>query len=195
MVTIDLLPAKYKEAKLEREKYFPLTLFLVILICLILFVLFFVYRMKIVSHAELQTLNMQLDGLAPGQRKVFEIQEQIAEAKECNNVFEQLLKRNFLWARKLNKLSDSLICGIWLRALSLDNEKIATDFDCIKIDGTVVSLEHKEMALIGKFIRNLKSDAEFFKNFKNIKLESVIRRNIADVEVMDFTLTCYFKNE
>lgn len=51
------------------------------------------------------------------------------------------------------------------------------------------------MGAIGNFVRNLKLNKEFFQHFSGIELEGVLRRQIATVEVMDFTLICLFKQE
>jgi len=56
-----------------------------------------------------------------------------------------------------------------------------------------VSKSEEAMASVGKFMKNLKDDQQFFKDFKNIKLESVQRKNKEEKDMVDFKIALYFQ--
>ena len=204
MIEINLLPTVYKEAKKAKEKNFPLTLLLLVISGVLLAVLLVVSAINLSRSVTLRALDARLKDLAPDKARILTIQQKIANFKQTNTVFEQLYRRSSLWSKNLNILSDLIIPGIWLRDLSIQRELLSGSIDGtapiaysrnLLIAGTVISVAHDEMAVIGEFMRNLKKNKDFLKEFKNIKLEGVLRRRIATVEVMDFTLICYFKDE
>ena len=61
------------------------------------------------------------------------------------------------------------------------------------LEGCASSLFGEETANIGKFIKNLKSNAGFFEDFTEAKLDSIQRKKFKDTEVMAFKIYCYFK--
>jgi hypothetical protein len=90
-----------------------------------------------------------------------------------------------MWAQKLNQLSDLILPGTWLTHFYTDAEHR------LIIEGSVVSKNEEEMASVGKFIKNIKDDERFFKDFKDIKLESVQRRTKDEADIVDFKITLY----
>lgn len=118
------------------------------------------------------------------------------------------------WTRKLSRLARLINPGIWLTRLEVKEELLQKTKEAIdpvtkrmvrqtikvprrrlEIHGRVISLAGEETAMVGKFIKNLKSDEEFFQHFSDIELETIQRSRIKDVEVMDFKFACYFKDE
>ena len=63
----------------------------------------------------------------------------------------------------------------------------------LMIEGGVISKSEEAMASVGKFMKNLKDDAQFFKDFKNIKLESVQRKAKDERDIVDFKIALYFQ--
>ncbi len=59
--------------------------------------------------------------------------------------------------------------------------------------GTAFSRRGNEPALIAKFMKRLKKDTAFYSDFEDIELGTLMKRNIKNTGMMDFTLTCYFK--
>jgi hypothetical protein len=102
-------------------------------------------------------------------------------------MLDQLTKRKFLWTEKLNQLSDLVLPGIWFTHVYTDSE------NRLIIEGSVVSKSEEAMASVGKFMKNLKDDQQFFKDFKNIKLESVQRKNKEERDMVDFKIALYFQ--
>jgi len=57
----------------------------------------------------------------------------------------------------------------------------------------VISKSEEAMAFVGKFMKNIKDDQQFFKDFSSIKLESVQRKNKEERDVVDFKVSLYFQ--
>ncbi|MDP2981583.1 MAG: hypothetical protein Q8N67_05955 [Candidatus Omnitrophota bacterium] len=115
------------------------------------------------------------------------INKEIAILKAKMAVLDQLTKRKFLWTEKLNQLSDLLLPGIWFTHIYTDSE------NRLMIEGSVISKSEEAMAFVGKFMKNVKDNRQFFKDFKSIKLESVQRKNKEERDVVDFKISLYFQ--
>lgn len=203
MIEINLLPDAYKIKKEAKQQHIPVNLILLSINAVLLAIFLIITAINVGRSITLHALNVRLKGLAPEQQKIIAIQQKTLNLKTTNALFSSLVTNKFLWAKKMNMLSDLIIPGIWLRQLSLE-KKAADQVQAaaspqgnkfLKIEATAVSVDHDEMGTIGNFVRNLKLDKEFFQDFKGIELEGVLRRQIAMVEVMDFTLICLFKQE
>ncbi len=204
MIEINLLPEAYKAKKEQKQSKIPINLILLSINAVLLAIFLIITAINVGRSITLHALNTQLKGLAPEQQKIISIQHKTVNLRATNALFSHLVTNRFLWSKKLNLLSDLIIPGIWLRKLSLEKEAAsrvqvpsvgAQENKTLKFEATAVSVAHDEMGVIGKFVRNLKLNKEFFQHFKVIELEGVLRRQIATVEVMDFTLICVFKQE
>jgi Tfp pilus assembly protein PilN len=119
--------------------------------------------------------------------KIDGINKEITVLKAKMAVLDQLTKRKFLWTEKLNQLSDLLLPGIWFTHIYTDSE------NRLMIEGSVISKSEEAMAFVGKFMKNVKDNQQFFKDFKSIKLESVQRKNKEERDVVDFKISLYFQ--
>lgn len=115
------------------------------------------------------------------------VNKEMAVVKAKMKALDELTKRKFLWAEKLNQLSDLVLPGIWFTAVYTDSEH------SLIIEGSVVSKAEEEMASVGKFMKNLREDEQFFKDFKNIKLESVERSSNENRDIVEFKIALYFE--
>ena len=204
MIEINLLPEAYKIKKEAKYEHIPVNLILLSTNAVLLAIFLIITAVNVGRSITLHALDTSLKGLAPEQQKIISIQHKTLNLKTTNALFSSLVTNKFLWAKKMNMLSDLIIPGIWLRQLSLEKEAadqtqtavgLSHGNRSMKLAATAVSVDHDEMGTIGNFVRNLKLNKEFFEDFKGIELEGVLRRQIATVEVMDFTLICFFKQE
>lgn len=132
--------------------------------------------------------------LAPLRKSVDVIRQETADLDKRAGGIDRLMVRRFLWSEKLNQLSNLVIPGIWIRTLSLNPSPPSKNLPLtLNLKGSVVSRQGEEMAIVGKFITNLKNDRDFSEDFNNIELKSIQRRGIRGTEVMDFVLVCHFK--
>jgi Tfp pilus assembly protein PilN len=120
--------------------------------------------------------------------KIDGINKEIAVLKAKTVVLDQITKRKFIWAEKINQLSDLVLPGIWFTRVYSDSGE-----NKLTIEGSVISKSEEAMASVGKFMKNLKDDVQFFKDFKNIKLESVQRKAKDERDIVDFKIALYFQ--
>lgn len=107
----------------------------------------------------------------------------------------QQLKRELLWAKVLNRLSNLVPQGVWFEKLLLNTGK-ENQYLELEINGSAVSLQGEEMIdLIGQFMTALKNDKVFSELFSEIKLISSQRGKAEKMEKMDFRLSCQFRQE
>ncbi|MFH1458899.1 MAG: hypothetical protein ABIG64_00810 [Candidatus Omnitrophota bacterium] len=204
MIEINLLPDEFKvQPDSAKTQKIPVTLILLCANAVLIAILIIVTGINLSRKVTLHSLNKRLKDLASQQQQISTLQQKTTNFKNTNSLFQPFTKNRFLWAKKLNKLSDLVVPGIWLRELAWDKQFGSSSntpapviiSQYLKIDATVVPLSHDEMSIVGEFIRNLKKDKTFFDDFKEIKLEGVLRRKISNVEVVDFTIICQFKPE
>lgn len=205
MIEINLVPADLRKQTQEGiAQKIPVNLILLSANAALLVVFLIVTALNVYWTVSLNALKTRIGGLVCEQQKIAAINQKIKSLKEINAAFSPALKPGLLWSEILKKLSDLTIPGIWLRVLSTEQKIIpaaknmaATDSfsQYLILEGSAVAPGKDEMAVIGEYIRNLKSDSNFIKYFRNIELESVLRRKIALTEVMDFTLLCHFKKK
>jgi hypothetical protein len=62
------------------------------------------------------------------------------------------------------------------------------------LSGYASSMGEEGTALVGKFIKNLKDNSDFFGDFGDIELGSIKSDRVQDQEVMSFKITCLFKD-
>lgn len=116
------------------------------------------------------------------------IDKEVSIFKVKMKTLDGITGRRFLWAKKLNELSDIVLSGIWLT-------RIYTDSDRLAIEGSVISKKEEAMASVGKFMENIREHSSFFKDFRNIKLETVQRKSAYEKDIkdiVDFRIALYF---
>jgi len=134
------------------------------------------------------------------------------------SALDELMVRRLNWAKKLNDLGDSVTPGIWLSELSYA-EKIsgksippeARDAPAkeaagpgkktaerqmerfLILSGYASSMGEEGTALVGRFIKSLKDNRQFYSDFSNIELGGIRRDRFDNQEVMSFRIVCLFK--
>jgi len=187
MIEINLLPEELKtraqKKAAEPDKY----LFLIPLFFGLLLLLHLTFGLMQVSRAlRLQVLKRQWSMLSPEIKKLEGFKKEFESYSLDGKIREELLAKNTKWSEKLNKLSLDLVPGVWFNEIAVGKKDIL-------IKGSVVSLEKKEVDLINRFMSNLKSDAEFMKDFLSLDLGSVQKKKIGTFDVVDFSVTAVLK--
>jgi len=192
MIEINLLPEELRKKK--SEPYFNLNIEAERLklwipagiagILTLIIIVFFIG--SYIRGIQIRGLLSRENGFSSRLSSVEAVNKDITVLKAKMAVLDQLTKRKFLWTEKLNQLSELVLPGIWFTRVYTDNE------NRLIIEGSVVSKSEEAMASVGKFMKNLKDDQRFFKDFKNIKLESVQRNNKEERDVVDFKIALYF---
>lgn len=193
MIEINLLPEELRKKKsapflnlnLEAEKLkFWVTGGAVGVLVFIVLVLSLT---SFIRKAQISNLAAREKNFSARLSQVDSVNKEIAVLKAKMSALDQLTKRQFLWARKLNQLSDLVLPGIWFTHVYTDSE------NRMMIEGSVVSKSEEAMASVGKLMKNIKDSQEFFRDFKNIKLESVQRKNKEERDIVDFKIALYFQ--
>ena len=154
---------------------------------LVLLVLLFFMGSSIRTH-QMRKLMLKEQAMSEETSGAELVNDRISILRTKMQVLSQITKRQFLWAQKLNELSDLVLPGIWLTRMRTD---VDNNF---VIEGSVVSKKGEAMASVGEFMKNISEHQSFFKDFSNIRLESVQRRSQESKDVVDFKIVLYFKD-
>ena len=160
------------------------------------------YKEILPKKQEAERLRLRLDSLS---KKVVAIDE--------------LMVKRLSWAKKLSDLSDSMTPGIWLTELgyyeklteitrpvkiNLLKKNSAADttphvekvnLRYLTISGMASSMGEEGTALVGRFMKSLKSNSDFYSDFSDIELGTITREKVDEQEVMKFNITCLFKTK
>jgi len=157
--------------------------------------------------AEWQKERVQKEAIELTRRENIKMRQKI-------DAIEDLMGKKILWAKKLNQLSDLIIDGVWYTNLSIDKKTVIVkpkdthsgksaamrrfitqkvQIPYLSIEGEVSSSYGDELAIISRFIDNLKNEKDFFKDFSNIELDSTSLHEVENVEVMKFNINCYIR--
>lgn len=162
---------------------------------------------NIYSASQLKELTKRYNDIIPKKKEADQLKAQAKSINDKIKTIDELMVKRFSWARKLNDLSDSMTPGIWLSDLTYDEKmtekvvrlskgKQATEKAISRymtLSGYASSMGEQGTALIGKFIKSLKDNDNFFSDFSSIELGSIRSDRIENQEVMNFKITCLFK--
>lgn len=128
----------------------------------------------------LNRLTTAYNKLLPEKKTVDLIKFELKNLNEKAKLANQISSNRIIWAQILNSLSDILPTNLWLTQLSYQPDKSA-----ITIRGMALERDSDAMASIGQFIQGWKA--------YRIEVESVNKKDLKGVEVLEFKLNCYPK--
>jgi len=199
MIEIDLLPLELRKKKrIPLEQILKTKLIFAVLGGVILLHLF-LHILVALNSVRFSKLEKSWQGLAKQRQQIARLRNEAAKFGQEMPLIEQLMESRILWSEKLNRISDLIIKGVWLKKLTLEKEeakKVQTKeiiSEYLMIRGSAASRTGDEPALIGRFMQNLKDDSAFSADFAEIELGPIKKRRIAQTEVMDFVLICRFR--
>jgi len=186
MIEINLLPEELKTKSKKagiginietKYRFLSFPLVLGILICIHIYL----GMLVLTKNSQMHALNKKWISLEQ-QRKIFDdFSKANAILSEDASLIKSLSQQRIIWSEKLRKLSLGLPSGIWFNEISMNPRDL-------NLNASVVSLQKEEMSLIKKFIDNLKNDANFFKDFNNLELNSGQIKTIGSYDVLNFVL-------
>lgn len=191
MIEINLLPEAMRKQKkaysrldleIAKIKFLAggVVVGLLILLLLVFSIGSCIRKRQILSFTENERL------IAPQRSQVEALNKELSILKGKMAALDEVTRRKFLWAKKLNELSDLVLPGIWFT-------RIRTNLDeTFMIEGSVISKKEEAMASVGKFMKDIKEHASFFGDFSNIKLESVQRKSMDGRDIVDFKIALHF---
>jgi len=214
---------KKERKKMDLPEIYFLPLAIYSLIGLVIIHLFF-GAVILWKRGSVGRMTKKIEKLEPQKKEYLELKSAVDKATLKQNSINQLMVNRLMWSKKLNDLSDSMIPGVWLTKLYLERkneqdaagkgkkkslklsldqlqqpkqapEKKSKVVSYLCLEGYASSLFGEEASIIAKFITSLKNNNDFYKDFSDIRLDSIQRKTIKDVEVMSFKIFCYFKGE
>jgi hypothetical protein len=179
-------------------------------------ILFF---LGVFSRTYLGSLEKRCIEISPKNKEADLLKGQVEVINQKVSVIDELMVDRFSWSKKLGDLSDCVTSGIWLTEVSC-NDKVSEKSAArgaraanvgeetlerlkpvaeksisryLVISGYASSKGEEGTALIGKFIKSLKDNRDFYSDFSDIELGGIRRDKTEDQEVMGFRITCLFK--
>ncbi len=214
MIEINLLPEELKKAKRVAKRLKPSQAAIILKSKLKVFAigvfgfLIFIYVITTVAvvfqNYRIEKLSAKWEEIRPQSEKLNAVKTDLRIFNNKISSMNKMMSRRFSWSQKLNSLSDSVIPGIWLtkisieenakrsnrpREISLVSEKV------LAIKGSAVSMTNEATAIIGKFMKSLQRNEKFSVDFEKIELGSISNKKAADIDVKDFELICTFKTK
>jgi hypothetical protein len=216
MIEINLLPQELKKRRKKIElpdiSFLPVVAGLLGGIIILHLLLGTMLALRI---GNLKRLEKRWQAILPDKEKADKLKAEFTATRNKVDAIDKLEQSRHSWARRLNDISDAMIPGVWLNKLWLEkrvivqerpekNDSEETDaktkaepkktiIRTLHLNGSVIAAGGEETAIIGKFIRSLKDNQEFFSDFKDIESASIQRTKLKEEETMDFELICYFK--
>lgn len=133
----------------------------------------------------LQELNAKIQTLQPKKAEIDQLQQLLQRLKAQESAFRVVGAGKELWSKRLNTLSDVTPEGVWFTDLNLDEHK------GLVIQGSAVGQGGAEMVAVGRIVSDLKADADFSSTIHDIQIESIKRVQEKEIELVQFTLTCF----
>ena len=211
MIEINLLPKELRKKKIELPN---INISFVPIVVVVLGVHLSLYFSAGMKARTLARLEKRWEEILPQKENADKLKGELTRMRGKIDAVDGLIQGRMSWAKKLSDLSDATIQGVWLNRLWLEQKIVLQKVTAkigegsgaqistvpkkvivrtLHLDGSVIGAGGEEAAAIGKFIRSLKNNQEFFADFKEIEATSIQRSQLKDVEVMNFELLCYSK--
>ena len=221
MIEINLLPEERRK-KQERFKKFDLSEFklqdtaIFTIIAAVFGILIVVQIVMVIAgwtiKANLSSLEKKYNAILPQKEEADALKFQIDLVNKKVRAIDELMVNRFSWAMKLGYLNDSMIPGVWLSQLDYDetgggpsavqrpNSTVKTVASKARsryliLNGYAMNTGDEGNAIIGKFIRSLKRNTGFYSDVADIQLGYTRAEKIKDQEVVNFKITCLFKEK
>lgn len=208
MIELNLLPENLKGAHKKRKmairlkvpKLFPAPVIITV-ISILLVSQGLIAFLATTQRNRLLKLRADFNEIAPQEKVAAVLKKEVDELKNRLFMIDSLTSGSLIWSKKLYDLSGAMIDGVWLTSLNLkaaaadgkDPKKSASKQALFLAGSAVSPTAGGETAIIGKFIESLRSHKGFFSDFDDIKVSTIQRKKMGEMEVMDFTIICYFK--
>jgi len=216
MIEINLLPPELKKKRRKIElpdiSFLPIVAGLLGVIIIIHLLLGLTLALKAKT---LKRLERKWETVLPEKQKADKLKAELTSMRSKVDAIDDLVKNRHSWARRLNDISDTMIPGVWLNKLWLERRVIIQELvvksdtgeseakakaepkkviiKTLHLNGSVIVAGGEETATIGKFIRSLKENQDFFSDFRDVESASIQRTKVKEEEIMDFELICHFK--
>jgi Tfp pilus assembly protein PilN len=187
-MSINLLPPEEKVPLIDKQIAIRKALcgFLCALALIVILNMFFGF-MLMNKHNIVNNLEKKYKVYQGLQGEVKSLQENIDYLNRKSALMQNFLPTKFYWSEKLLELSKKVPEEIWFQRLSISSDR---EKDTLRINGSVANLnrEEKPLSILNNFIKTLKDDEVFSKNFSEIRLVDVKSSSLQNKEVLEFNL-------
>jgi len=193
MIEINLLPndQKAKQKKvldLKKIPILPIAVGVIGSLIIVHIVLIVTIR---INKIALTKVKKQWEEISPKKTMMDALKKRVAGINAKIGAIEGLTEKRILWAKKLNDLSDLMPSNIWISNLSYDK---SGQMPSLILDGFAAGTTGEGATYVARFIKAMKNNNDFFKDFRDIELGSMRRSLIDKDEVMNFKIICTFRN-
>ncbi len=192
MIEINLLPPELRKKEANFKLPIPketLVFFGGAVMAVLVLIHLFLMGALAAKKVKYLGLNMEWQKILPEKNKIDVLMSEQKEIAEKIKSIDKLTKKGRIsWAKKLNIISDVLSQGVWVRLINFSGKELT-------IEGSSVSLRGEEVVLVNKFASALKNNAGFYSDFKDLEVSSIKRRQIKNIEVVDFALVATFREK
>ncbi len=215
---IDLSGLNLSKLNMRQFRDLPLIKIAALLVGVLIAFHVILFVVGICCEARLRALSARYDKLLPLKKEADALKAQSESINSKVGAINSLMVKRFSWARRLSSISESMTSGVWLSELSYESkvaekavqsnsrttnnkkktttspltEKVVTS--SLVISGYTSQMGESGAALVGKFIKSLKTNADFYSDFSDIALVSIKSDKVDNQEVMNFKITCPFKD-
>jgi len=142
-----------------------------------------------INKIALIKVKKQWEEIYPQKTMIDSLKKKVTGINAKIVAIEGLTKERILWAKKLNELSDLMPSNIWISNLSYDK---SGQTPSLVMEGFEAGTTEEGAAYVARFIKAMKNNKDFFKNFHDIELGQMKRSLIGKDEVMNFKIICTF---
>ena len=224
MIELNLLPQEFrrkKRKKIELPKL-PIIPFAVVIFGILIVLQVSLMGITLMLKSREARLEKRWEEIRPKKIELDKLKKEIGDINKQSDAINELMKERVLWSKILNEISSSITPNIWLTAISYDEKaekrpvkktakkvpaksarkksKTKETYETyavrtLLISGNAAGRGEEAPAYIARFINALKKDKTFSVYFEDIEPVSMKKMQVAGEEVMDFTLSCTFKEE
>lgn len=207
MIEINLLPEELRKKEAFRLPKLPIIPIAIAIIAVIVLLQALLLALIQARKATLNSLSNKFSSIALSSVEAEALKNKIDNLSGKVKIMETLSASRFIWSKKMNDVSDSMVSGIWLRSLYIEKEKAegagmpvvmppqqmggagqagippellkaAAPKAFLILEGSALVQEGKEPGTVGKFVTALKDNKSFFEDFDEIELRGVERKTV-----------------
>jgi hypothetical protein len=158
---------------------------------------FAVFLFGVISSIELASIARKYDAVLPEKKEADILKAKVADINKRASAIDELMVKRFSWASKINLLSDCMTPGIWLSDAYYDERPVpgrkTAMPGALVISGYASGAGEQGTALIGKFIKSLQDNRDFYSDIASVDLVSTKSDKVDKQDVMSFRINCLFK--
>lgn len=149
----------------------------------------------IIGHRQgkLTALEKEYHDYLELKESVKKLNQEIDSLDKMSALLEEFSPQQFYWSAKLLDLSEIIPEEIWLNKLQAE---IKEDEEKLSLQGYLLPfrIEERPISVLNRFIKRIKEEDKFFKDFSDIFLVDVKAASLKNKEVLEFNIELILKS-